>query len=29
MTMYDWIGLACALVLYTSIAILFWKMSSH
>lgn len=27
MTMYEWIGLTCALVLYTSIVVLFWKIS--
>ena len=29
MTTYEWVGLACALVVYTSIVVLFWKMSSH
>lgn len=29
MTMYEWIGLAGASILLVSIAVLFWKMSSH
>ena len=29
MTTYEWIALAGGLILYASIAIVFWKMTSH
>lgn len=29
MTIYEWIGLAGALIFFTAISVLFWKISSH